>query len=98
MTKKRVVVTGMGTINPCGNSVNEFWDSLKSGYSGIELINEFDVTNFPTKFAGNIKNFTATDYLDAKEAPIVNKLFCIKINSNICGFIFSCTNDLNKPK
>ncbi len=73
MSKKRVVVTGMGTINPCGNSINEFWNSLKSGYSGIELINEFDTKDFPTKFAGNIKNFTATDYLDVKEARRASK-------------------------
>ena len=56
MSKKRVVVTGMGTVNPCGNTVEEFWNSLKNGVSGIDLINQFDVSDLPCKIAGYISN------------------------------------------
>ena len=66
--KRRVVVTGMGVISPVGNSVEEFWEALKSGRSGIDRVTKFDVTNFTTKIAGEAKNFDPLDYMDKKEA------------------------------
>ena len=68
MSKKRVVITGYGTVNPCGNTAEEFWNSLIQGKSGISLIDTFDVSDFPTKFAGTVRNFNSEDYLDRKEA------------------------------
>ena len=66
--KKRVVITGMGVISPIGNSIEEYWQSLLSGKGGVDYIKSFDTEKFDTKFAAEIKNFDATDYLDRKEA------------------------------
>jgi len=65
--KKRVVVTGMGVVTPVGNSVKEMWESLLNGKSGIGKITLFDVTNYPTKIAGEIKNFNPEEVLEKKE-------------------------------
>ena len=51
MEMKRVVVTGLGTINPIGNSVPEYWANLEKGVSGSEMITSFDASKFKTKFA-----------------------------------------------
>ena len=68
MELKRVVVTGLGTINPIGNNIQEFWNNLEQGVSGCELITSFDTTKFKTKFACQVKNFDPTIYFDRKEA------------------------------
>jgi 3-oxoacyl-[acyl-carrier-protein] synthase II len=67
MELKRVVVTGLGTLNPIGNSINEFWNNLEQGVSGAELITSFDTTKFKTKFACQVKNFDALQHFDRKE-------------------------------
>ncbi len=68
MTKRRVVVTGLGLISPVGNSVAEGWRNVCEGVSGIGPIDTFDVSAFSTRIAGLIKNFDVSQYLDAKEA------------------------------
>lgn len=67
MELKRVVVTGLGALTPCGNTVSELWENLKNGVSGAGPITRFDTTNFRTKFACEVKNFNPTDYIDRKE-------------------------------
>ncbi len=68
MNLKRVVVTGLGALTPIGNTKNEFWDGLMGGKSGASAITYFDTEKFKTKFACELKNFNATDFLDRKEA------------------------------
>ena len=68
MNLKRVVVTGLGALTPIGNTKDEYWDALISGKSGAAPITYFDTEKFKTKFACELKNFTATDFLDRKEA------------------------------
>lgn len=68
MSRRRVVVTGMGLISPVGNSLDEAWASLVSGRSGIANITRFDATDFACRFAGEVKNFNVEDYFPAKEA------------------------------
>ena len=70
MELKRVVVTGLGTINPLGKNVEEFWKNLCNGVSGAGPITRFDASKFKTQFACEIKNFDPNEYLDRKE---VNK-------------------------
>ncbi|NIR49492.1 beta-ketoacyl-ACP synthase II [candidate division KSB1 bacterium] len=65
---QRVVVTGMGAISPVGNDLDEFWQNLVDGKSGIDLITKFDAADFETKFAGEVKNFEPEQYIDRKEA------------------------------
>lgn len=67
MSTRRVVVTGIGTINPLGNSIKEYFSNLENGVSGISRITHFDPSQFKTQFAGEVKNFDATQYFDRKE-------------------------------
>ncbi|HEX8609113.1 MAG TPA: beta-ketoacyl-ACP synthase II [Pedobacter sp.] len=64
---KRVVVTGLGAVTPLGNTVNEFWDNIVAGKSGVSLITKFDTSKFKTNFAAEVKDFDATAYVDKKE-------------------------------
>jgi 3-oxoacyl-[acyl-carrier-protein] synthase II len=68
MELKRVAVTGMGALTPIGNNVKDYWDNLIKGTSGANIITHFDVTNFKTKFACEVKNFNPEDHFDRKEA------------------------------
>lgn len=71
MSNKRVVVTGMGIISSVGNDINTYWDSLKNGVCGIDLIDEFPTENLPAKIGGKVKNFEPEKYGLAK--PFVRK-------------------------
>ncbi|MDP4146577.1 MAG: beta-ketoacyl-ACP synthase II [Bacillota bacterium] len=73
--KKRVVITGMGAITPVGNDVNAFWNSLKEGKCGIDLITAFDTTEFKSKLAAEVKDFVPENYIDRKEAKRMDR-FC----------------------
>ncbi len=64
--KKRVVITGMGCVSVFGTDVNVFYDKLLQGTSGVSLIDRFDASSFPTKFAAQIRNFSGEGYIDAK--------------------------------
>ena len=68
MSKRRVVVTGLGTINPLGNNVSDTWNNLISGVSGIDYISSFETDELPVKFAGEVKNFDANEYLGKQHA------------------------------
>ena len=68
MELKRVVVTGLGALTPVGNTVAETWENLVNGVSGAGPITHFDVSNFKTKFACEVKNFNPNEHLDRKEA------------------------------
>ena len=66
--KRRVVVTGLGAISPVGNDVATTWRSLVEGRSGAAPITKFDASQFPVRFAAEVKNFDALDFMDRKEA------------------------------
>jgi 3-oxoacyl-[acyl-carrier-protein] synthase II len=68
MEFKRVVVTGLGTINPLGNSIEEYWDNLKNGVSGAGPITRFDATHHKTRFACEVKNWDPLQHFDRKDA------------------------------
>ncbi len=68
MTRRRVVVTGLGLISPVGNSVADAWAAVVAGRSGIANITKFDASNFACRFAGEVKGFQVEDYFPAKEA------------------------------
>lgn len=68
MELKRVVVTGLGALTPIGNNVPDYWDALLAGVSGAGFIKSFDTTKFKTKFACEVKNFSAEDRFGKKEA------------------------------
>jgi len=68
VTRRRVVVTGLGLISPVGNTVEEGWANLVAGRSGIADITKFDASAFACRFAGEVKGFRIEDYISAKEA------------------------------
>jgi 3-oxoacyl-[acyl-carrier-protein] synthase II len=65
---RRVVVTGLGCVSPVGNTVADSWSNLLAGQSGIDLITQFDASNFACKFAGEVKNLNIGDFIGDKEA------------------------------
>ncbi|WP_101103421.1 beta-ketoacyl-ACP synthase II [Macromonas bipunctata] len=68
MSRRRVVVTGLGCLSPVGNTVDTAWANLLAGQSGIDLITHFDASNFACKIAGEVKGFDLESYISAKEA------------------------------
>jgi len=68
MTRRRVVVTGLGCISPVGNTVADAWSNLLAGNSGIDLITKFDASAFACKIAGEVKGFDLESYMSAKDA------------------------------
>jgi len=63
---KKVVVTGLGALTPIGNTVNDFWESLKSGKNGITKITKFDTTEYGSRIAGEVKSFNPEDFIERK--------------------------------
>ncbi|QZN94245.1 beta-ketoacyl-ACP synthase II [Symbiopectobacterium purcellii] len=68
MSKRRVVVTGLGMLTPVGNTVESTWTALLAGQSGISPIDHFDTTAYATRFAGLVKDFNSEDFISRKEA------------------------------
>ena len=66
--EKRVVITGLGTICPIGNNIDEMWKSILENKTGIDFITAFDTENFKTKVAAEVKEYTDEKYFDLKEA------------------------------
>ena len=75
MTKRRVVITGMGAVTPCGIGVDKFWDSMLKGKSGVSLIEAIDTEKHTVKIAGEIKDkdFNPEDYIDPKDAKRMDR-------------------------
>ncbi len=67
MKQRRVVVTGIGTLNPLGNNIEEYFTNLTQGVSGAGPITHFDPSNFKTKFACELKGYDPNNFFDRKE-------------------------------
>ena len=81
---KRVVLTGLGTINPLGNNVDSYWKGLLESRSGISQITSFDSSRSDIKIAGEVKNFNPLDFIDQKE---------IKKNSRCTQFAIASSKE-----
>lgn len=68
MTRRRVVITGLGIVSPVGNTVEQAWQNILAGCSGINRITHFDASSFPVQIAGEVRDFDISDYLPAKDA------------------------------
>ncbi len=68
MMERNVVVTGLGTVTPIGNTTAEFWEGLVAGRNGIRTLERFDPSQLSTRMGGEVKNFDVSPYMDAKEA------------------------------
>jgi 3-oxoacyl-(acyl-carrier-protein) synthase len=67
LSKRRVVVTGLGMLSPVGNTVEESWKNIVAGKSGIAPITAFDASEFSTRISGSVKGFDPTDYIASKD-------------------------------
>lgn len=65
---RRVVITGMGTVNPLGKNVDEFWENIKANKIGLSYVDQFDASDFPVKIVGAVKDFDPSAYVDKKES------------------------------
>ena len=79
MQLKRVVVTGIGTLTPIGNNLNDYWNNLVNGVSGADEITLFDASKFKTQFACEIKGFDPINYMDRKEAKRMDRFAQLSI-------------------
>ena len=68
MSKRRVVVTGLGAVTPIGNNVKDFWAGIRAGKVGIGPITKFDTTDYKVKIAAEVKDFNAKDHMDPRSA------------------------------
>ena len=68
MARRRVVITGLGIVSPVGNTVEEAWQNILAGRSGISHVTKFDASTFSSQIAGEVRNFDVTSYISAKEA------------------------------
>ncbi|MDH5323717.1 MAG: beta-ketoacyl-ACP synthase II, partial [Gammaproteobacteria bacterium] len=68
MKERRVVITGMGIVSPVGNELDEAWDNVCNGVSGIRIVDEFDTSTYPTRIGGIVQNFNVEEFLTPKDA------------------------------
>lgn len=70
---RRVVITGMGTVNPLGKNVEEFWENIKANKNGLSFVDQFDAPDFPVKIVGAVKDFDPSAYIDKKDAKRMDR-------------------------
>jgi len=93
--RKRVVVTGLGTVTPIGLNVEDFWNSLVAGKSGVDFITYFDTTEFDTKFAAELKGFDPLNYMDRKLSQRIDPFTQYALVSTDMA-VAGCNVDLEK--
>lgn len=86
MQKKRVVVTGMGLVSPLGNNLDDFWSNISQGVSGIRPITHFDSTQFPTKLAGEVVDYTPSHFIDLKKSRRMDRYVQFALHAAIQAF------------
>ncbi|OGI58435.1 MAG: beta-ketoacyl-[acyl-carrier-protein] synthase II [Candidatus Muproteobacteria bacterium RBG_19FT_COMBO_61_10] len=86
MTKRRVVITGMGIVSPLGNSVDQNWANIVAGKSGIDTITQFDATGFSCTMAGEVKDFDPVRYMTEKEARKMDRFIQLGMAAGIDAF------------
>ncbi|MFY8104586.1 MAG: beta-ketoacyl synthase N-terminal-like domain-containing protein, partial [Ramlibacter sp.] len=79
MSRRRVVVTGLGCVTPVGNTVAQSWSNLLAGQSGIDLITQFDASAMASRIAGEVKGFNISEYIPEKEARHMDRFIHLGI-------------------
>lgn len=86
MTKRRVVITGMGILSPVGLTLAENWDNILNGKSGIGTIEHFDASTYPCQIAGSVKGFDPANYMPAKEARKMDRFIQLGMAASLDAF------------
>ncbi len=89
MTKRRVVVTGLGIVSPVGSTVASAWDAVLNGRSGIGPVTRFDVSAFPVRFGGEVRGFDVNEYLSAKDARRMDDFMHYGVSAGIQAVVDS---------
>ena len=95
MSKRRVVVTGLGIVSPVGSTVASAWDAIVRGESGIGPITRFDVSSFPVRFGGQVRDFDVAQYMSPKEARRMDEFMQYGVAAGIQA-VADCGIDFNK--
>jgi 3-oxoacyl-[acyl-carrier-protein] synthase II len=96
--RRRVVITGMGTLNPCGLTVAETWENLLAGRSGIGMISQFDAADFACKIAGQVKGFEPDKYIDKKEQKKMDRFIQFAMAASVDAMNDAGLGDVELPK
>ena len=83
MSRRRVVVTGLGCVSPVGNTAQASWKQILAGQSGIDAITHFDATAFACHFAGEVKNFNLDEYISPKEARTMDRFIHLGVAAGL---------------
>ncbi|HEX7718174.1 MAG TPA: beta-ketoacyl synthase N-terminal-like domain-containing protein, partial [Woeseiaceae bacterium] len=83
MTRRRVVVTGMGIVSPVGSQLEKAWQNIREGVSGITPIEDFDASQFSTRIAGVVSDFEVADFLAPKEARKMDRFMHYGIGASV---------------
>lgn len=95
MEKRRVVVTGMGVVAPNGIGVDNFWDSLINGRSGIKTISQFDVSSYPSQVAGEVEEFMPADHISVKNLRRMDRFSQFGV---VCSKLALADSEINLEK
>lgn len=100
MSKRRVVITGMGTVNPVGISVDEFWEGIKNGKSGLSLVEQYDLKDSPSLVGGEIKQdkFDPLNYMDRRLVRRMDRFSHLAVAASQEAMKHSGLNDTNIDK
>lgn len=103
MSKRRVVITGMGAVTPVGNDLKTTWTNLTAGMSGIDAVTSWDVSAYPSRIAGEVKNFNPEDYVEKKEIKRYDKFITYGIAASKeafrdAGFEIDCASSGYNPE
>lgn len=103
MSKRRVVITGMGAVTPVGNDLKTTWTNLTAGVSGIDAVTSWDVSAYPSRIAGEVKNFNPEDYVEKKEVKRYDKFITFGIAASKeafrdAGFEIDCASSGYNPE
>ncbi len=98
MSKRRVVITGIGIVSPVGNDLTTSWKNIVAGVSGIDLITNFDATNIATKIAGEVKGFSTEGFVDAREARRMDRFIQLGMVAGVQAVRDSGIEDANIDK
>lgn len=83
---KRIVITGLGTVNPVGNTLDETWQNIKKGVSGVGTITHFDTSDYDVKIAAEVKNFNPNEWMDPKNARKMARFSQFAVASSVQAF------------
>jgi len=85
MTRRRVVITGLGVVTNIGSDVKVFWDNLLAGKSGLSMLEGFDTDEFPVKIGGQVKDFDPDKYIDPRESKRIDRFAQMALAASVCA-------------